>query len=129
MFQPTSPSQFISHLSFSHQRRERIKEKRKKVEVRGCGEEIYRRRRRGNMRSNWKLMARSDNTKGKGIMSRSSHTTLMCCPDIRMRETEREREEGWKIGNDRLMEGKTRLSNVAFCCIKCHCSVRRWGLY
>lgn len=46
------------------------------------------------MRSNWKLMARSDNTKGKGIMSRSSHTTLMCCPDSRMRETERERRGG-----------------------------------
>lgn len=78
-------------------------------------------------------MAKSDNTKEKGIMSRSSHTTLMCCPDSRMRETEREREEGWKIGNDRLMEGKTRLaadlSNVALCCIKCHCSVRRWSLY
>lgn len=54
-------------------------------------------------------MARSDKTKGKGIiMSRSSHTTNVL--SRQQDEGNREREEGWKTGNDRLMEGKTRLT-------------------
>lgn len=53
-------------------------------------------------------MVTSDKTKGKGTMSRSP---LMHRPDSRMREVKR--EEGWKMGNDRVPGGKRRL---ATCC-------------
>lgn len=42
-------------------------------------------------------MVTSDKRKGKGTMSRSP---LMHRPDSRMREGKR--EEGWKMGNDRV---------------------------